>query len=519
MDKQIIKSLSLCVLLSLFVVELSAAGNNTIREVEGMNYIVLKDSLPFAYQVSQPNKIYEIRNSFDLHEAVAVIGENSTLLFNGGILRNGTVEGHKTNIRADIRQIFNGDVVIKGDWRVDAAYPEWYGAKGDGITDDRIAIQKTIDAFSKIVLLNTTYLIGSVNNEKDKIGLELKVGKTLAGIRLYSTTHKKDQTQCVLKVKEDMDVESVIRINTLCELSHLGIVGNRVNPNSSCVSSNLSSRINLDNISVARSRVGFDMCSYLTKIESCIASYCDTGFSIKGEDVHNTTNILEKCFAVGCSTTGYYFDKMTYSSIISCAADGCGVFNESKLGFAYTLNQCSCLTFLSCGCEQCLKPLYCNMVQNISFLQCNFYINKNNLKLKNDFRLKDAIEIRHSLQVTIDNSVIDYSQMNKYIDEKTRLIHLYGVATDNVVLNYIPAASSSIKKANIGISGFLDAQKNIKYTDNTHYLTKGDMAHRPVFKKREEMAGFCYFDTTLGKPIWWNGRDWVDSNGNNLKSP
>jgi hypothetical protein len=25
--------------------------------------------------------------------------------------------------------------------------------------------------------------------------------------------------------------------------------------------------------------------------------------------------------------------------------------------------------------------------------------------------------------------------------------------------------------------------------------------------------GFQYFDTTLGKPVWWNGANWVDSNG------
>lgn len=26
-------------------------------------------------------------------------------------------------------------------------------------------------------------------------------------------------------------------------------------------------------------------------------------------------------------------------------------------------------------------------------------------------------------------------------------------------------------------------------------------------------SGFCYFDTTLGKPIWWNGSAWVDATG------
>lgn len=28
-----------------------------------------------------------------------------------------------------------------------------------------------------------------------------------------------------------------------------------------------------------------------------------------------------------------------------------------------------------------------------------------------------------------------------------------------------------------------------------------------------DMVGFCYFDTTLNKPLWWNGKKWVDATG------
>lgn len=31
-----------------------------------------------------------------------------------------------------------------------------------------------------------------------------------------------------------------------------------------------------------------------------------------------------------------------------------------------------------------------------------------------------------------------------------------------------------------------------------------------------ESIGFQYFDTTLGKPIWWNGTGWVDATGSNV---
>lgn len=31
-------------------------------------------------------------------------------------------------------------------------------------------------------------------------------------------------------------------------------------------------------------------------------------------------------------------------------------------------------------------------------------------------------------------------------------------------------------------------------------------------------TGYCYFDTRLNKPVWWNGKNWVDSLGNSVDS-
>lgn len=37
----------------------------------------------------------------------------------------------------------------------------------------------------------------------------------------------------------------------------------------------------------------------------------------------------------------------------------------------------------------------------------------------------------------------------------------------------------------------------------------GTTAERPY----NLVVGFQYFDTTIGKPIWWNGSNWVDATG------
>jgi len=66
-----------------------------------------------------------------------------------------------------------------------------------------------------------------------------------------------------------------------------------------------------------------------------------------------------------------------------------------------------------------------------------------------------------------------------------------------------------------------DAGKDLFFTKKTGAttwtpLTKllsleaGTSTSRPV---SGISIGFTYFDTTLGKPIWWNGSGWKDANG------
>lgn len=45
-----------------------------------------------------------------------------------------------------------------------------------------------------------------------------------------------------------------------------------------------------------------------------------------------------------------------------------------------------------------------------------------------------------------------------------------------------------------------------------HYFFFGDSAQRPV----SIPEGFQYFDTTLKKPTWWDGINWVDVNNDNI---
>lgn len=43
--------------------------------------------------------------------------------------------------------------------------------------------------------------------------------------------------------------------------------------------------------------------------------------------------------------------------------------------------------------------------------------------------------------------------------------------------------------------------------------TSGTTGQRPTSLLTTSDKGFTYFDTTLGKPVYWNGSGWVNANG------
>lgn len=82
--------------------------------------------------INQSNTIYEIRYDFDLNGVNLVLPEYSTLKFCGGSLKNGSLNLYRCNIQAPKHyQIFDNVIIYST-----TIYPEWFGAKGDGSSDD-----------------------------------------------------------------------------------------------------------------------------------------------------------------------------------------------------------------------------------------------------------------------------------------------------------------------------------------------------------------------------------------------
>lgn len=119
----------------------------------------------FADKKGKPrtNTVFSIRYDYTLQDDI-VMPEGSVLYFDGGSVGDGyKVTGNKTGIMAQKTRIFNTNVNLSGTWEVSEVYPEWFGAKGNGVTDDTYSLEACFNfAASQAVpskLSSKTYIV------------------------------------------------------------------------------------------------------------------------------------------------------------------------------------------------------------------------------------------------------------------------------------------------------------------------------------------------------------------------
>lgn len=92
--------------------------------------------------------------------------ENTRLIFNGGTITTGTLNGNETIIQAPIKKIFNTDVILQGTFSMDYICPQHFGAKTNSSqsifeNDCSAQIQKCIDSPLTVKLPQGFYYVSS----------------------------------------------------------------------------------------------------------------------------------------------------------------------------------------------------------------------------------------------------------------------------------------------------------------------------------------------------------------------
>ena len=101
-----------------------------------------------------------------------------------------------------------------------------------------------------------------------------------------------------------------------------------------------------------------------------------------------------------------------------------------------------------------------------------------------------------------------------WCDNKPHIIDGY----DHQWLNAMPKGTLHLctEFNNKGTIGFVrcDDNENAIYRNST-YLPIATIIHGVTNNRPSQdlITGQCYFDKTLGKPVWYNGVNWVDSTG------
>lgn len=147
---------SLVFILLLLISMIAGAEENV--SADGCIHIVLKPGISISRQMNSYDTIYEIQNTFDLKGRNLSIPVGCALLFKGGYIRNGTIEGNDTAIIYDGTSTVFANVSLIGTWRAGTGCPEWFGAAGNGKADDREAVQQAFNICDTVILKNT-YLI------------------------------------------------------------------------------------------------------------------------------------------------------------------------------------------------------------------------------------------------------------------------------------------------------------------------------------------------------------------------
>lgn len=462
--------------------------------------------------MSNSNVTYKIVGNIDLGGGELTIASGSTLDFQGGSFSNGTIVGNNTKINAGLDKIFGTDVTLSGTWNIVDAYSEWFGAKKDGISDDYLPIQKTLDSFRLLKLNKGTYNI--------TLPIKITSNTSIYGVNNKTCILQKTGNSTIDDINAVLIITSTATYVSGVNLSLFTISSAEYNVDYGIYAPQFSNST-LNCIDIWQCKTGIYLTtswglifnqldiSSNTRYRLSGSSYgypIDTTYGIYCNSSGGTTFILNRCYVHGVAF-GYYIKGIHKINFNSATADNTHNTSFHLEGCEGVLN--------NCGCENaCIK-------QN-SYLM---YIANSMLTFEN---FVTAGVILEETNVSAQLIRVAYGSVAKFINSKIQDVTVVGTFYYTLVSN---ASSVEYDRNKTGFktpNSCRDEDSIIKVIEkdsiivykqgnfsNTTYFgvrSLGSTASRPT----NAPVGFIYYDMTLSKCIVWNGKAWINLDGGAL---
>ena len=533
--------------------------------------------------IGSANTRYVIQYDYDLGGETITMPEGCTLDFQGGSLKNGTIIGDNTVLNSNLNHIFH-NIQLDGSFEIFEMFPQWFGAKGDGITDDTSAIQEAMDTGYRVRLKKGHYLISSPLMVRDGglLGDSPKNTSILISTGINALQVSKDyitdnRSSIVIKgftitgsinhldssiglkfmdttanqyikgvIIEDLELNNLGRGLYLSQcfsvnVNKIGMTGviNPIKLAGSIVQGTFANvTCNLDySGATAISKVGLEATDTSHAIESLLFSKCsfvsyDYGVNFTAPTL--ITNFeymdLDFCNIVGMILGNNCFTVSNSWICITGENAEAGIkLKTNNTAFVYPITVKGC-TFMSNIAE---NPPYfiikedSNDYRNKLIISDNLYRSYDNKKvggilqaekLTNLFFCNNILASSANkyysvnLKVSYGNLVIENNNINGrlYLSTPAGVSSKY-IITDNSA-SQIELFNNALESGNGSVEFLVDRNSgtiiaNNKVVSSSKYGTTSGRNDAPYI-------GFRYFDTTLNKPLWWDGTKWVDSSGN-----
>lgn len=411
---------------------------------QSLGYKIIQNACTlFGSEALSPNTYYEISGIVDLKGKTLSMPEGCFLDFRNGRFVNGSIKGNLQN---------------------EYLRPEWFGAKGDGKSDDTQAIQNALNSGKNIVLSGDYCISKALIVQEQGITLE----KTA---RIKAIGNDMDYLIKYEKVKKY--TEQIINFDGGGTLDCSGICGG--------IYYNIPKTYRLQNLIILNMAKNPALSVYDGYVESNNIE-CD-GRGVKKEN-------QPSCNVLLAGGSDHKFDRWTVitktTGFKGCAGSSIftrvHIWGNSECGFVVT----GFCTFNMCYTDYCKIgfKIPANMYASLCILNHNTIGPANNTLIYSETPL-----------------VRGYLSFGAKQDKGISIVHF----------------SPNISKGQVLLS----------LNNSNIALQKGSTSNRPQIedKNKKVMTGYQYYDTTLQRPLWWNGNEWLSypdflyKRGNSSKRP